>query len=92
MDDPSRSFTAPPHRRAGRLSRNSVAGIVQERIASMPNDNAREWDAGDLVANVRFILRSDPDAPGTLQLRCPQPMAHGVQDALGRLVHMVAGW
>lgn len=70
----------------------SVAGIVQTKIASMPNDNARDWDTGDIVANVRFVLRYDPETPGALQLRCAQPMAHGIQDALGRLTMMVASW
>jgi hypothetical protein len=70
----------------------SVAGMVQGEIDGMPNENGREWDRQQHVANARFVLRYDPDQPGVVQLRCAQPMAMGVQDAITRLTQMVAGW
>ncbi len=70
----------------------SVAGIVHAALDGMPNENAREWDSQNHVANARFVLRYDPDQPGAVQLRCAQPMAMGVQDAVSRLQQMVAGW
>ncbi|MCW2927745.1 MAG: hypothetical protein JWM86_1713 [Thermoleophilia bacterium] len=70
----------------------SVAALVQQAITAMPVDNARDWDAPAHLANARFVLRYDPSDPTAIQLRCSQPMAHGVQDALLRLQQMVAGW
>lgn len=70
----------------------SVSGMVHQEFAAMPNENAREWDRMEHVANARFVLRYHPDQPGALQLRAPQPMAMGIQDALGRLAQMVAAW
>jgi len=70
----------------------SVAGIVQQEVAGMPNENGRDWDRGEHVGNARFVLRYDPDQRDVVQVRCAQPMAAGVQDALGRLAHTVAAW
>jgi hypothetical protein len=70
----------------------SVTSLVQVEVSTMPNDTGRAWDRTEHVSNARFVLRYDPEAPDTLQLRAPQPMAHGVQEALGRLTQMVAGW
>jgi hypothetical protein len=70
----------------------SVAAIVQGEYDSMPHETGHDWDRIEHVANARFVLRYDPSQPGALQLRCAQPMAHGIQDALGRLAQTVAGW
>lgn len=70
----------------------SVAGIIHGELDGMPNENGREWERSQHVDNVRFVLRYDPDQPGAVQLRCAQPMAMGVQDAIARLQQMVAGW
>lgn len=70
----------------------SVAGIVQQLVAAMPADGGAAWEAADHVGSARFVLRYSPDEPDAVQLRAPQPMAHGVQEALGRLAGMVAGW
>ncbi|MEO6867357.1 MAG: hypothetical protein ABI200_04995 [Gaiellales bacterium] len=70
----------------------SVAGIVQQEIAALPNESGREWDRSSHVGNARFVLRYSPQQPQAVELRCPQPMAHGVQDALGRLTQIVATW
>lgn len=70
----------------------SVAALVQAELDAMPNENGRDWDRHHHVSNARFVLSYDPRQPGEVQVRCAQPMAHGVQDALGRLAQMVAGW
>jgi hypothetical protein len=70
----------------------SVAGIVQGELDGMPNENGRDWERDQHVANARFVLRYDPSSPGALEVRAPQSMAMGVQDALLRLQQMVAGW
>lgn len=70
----------------------SVAALIQQEIAALPNEAGRTWERQEFVANSRFVVRSAPDLPQAVELRCPQPMAHGVQDALSRLSQMVAGW
>lgn len=70
----------------------SVAGIVQAQIAELPNEGDRDWDRMEHVSNVRFAVRYDPSEPGCVQVRCGQPMAAGVQDAISRLSMTVAGW
>lgn len=70
----------------------SVAAMVQQAVASMPNEGGREWDRADRVGNARFLVSYSPDDPGAVQVRAPQPMAMGIQDALGRLTQIVAGW
>jgi hypothetical protein len=70
----------------------SVSGMITGELDGMPNENGREWDRSLHVDNARFVLRYDPDQPGAVQLRCAQPMAMGVQDAIARLQQMVAGW
>jgi hypothetical protein len=70
----------------------SVAALVQAEYDAMPNENGRDWDRQQHVANARFAVRYDPEQPQVVQLRCAQPMAHAVQDALGRLAQTVAGW
>lgn len=70
----------------------SVAALVQAEVTAMPGGNGREWERSDHIANTRFALRYDPEQTDALQVRAPQPMAMGVHDALGRLVHTVAAW
>lgn len=70
----------------------SVAALVQQEFARLPNDHGRDWQSQALVANCRFVLCSTPQQPGTLELRAPQPMAQPVQGALQQLAAMVAAW
>lgn len=70
----------------------SVTALVQSEYDTMPNENGRDWDRQQHIANARFALRYDPEQPNAVQMRCPQSMAHSVQGALGRLTQMVAGW
>lgn len=70
----------------------SVSGIVHGEFDGMPNENGREWDRQQHVDNARFVLRYDAAQAGAVQLRCAQPMAMGVQEAILRLQQMVAGW
>ena len=56
------------------------------------------WEHPNFVGLSRFVLRYSAlskhgERPrDSLAVRAPQPMALGVQDALGRLQQMVAGW
>jgi hypothetical protein len=44
------------------------------------------------VPDSRFVLTYDRREPSSVLVRAPQPMALAVQDALGRLAVLVAGW
>lgn len=70
----------------------SVAGTVQGELDAMPNENGRDWDRMQHVANARFVLRYDAAQASAIDLRCAQPMAHAVHDAITRLQQMVASW
>lgn len=85
-------YVGSPGRMVLSVHHPSVAALVQREIAAMPNNSAADWERMDHVSNARFVVRYDPDHRDALQVRAPQPMAMGVNDALGRLTHMVAGW
>ncbi|MCW2961763.1 MAG: hypothetical protein JWM25_1968 [Thermoleophilia bacterium] len=69
----------------------SVTMQVGGTIAQLPHDRTLR-DGQRLVGDSRFVLVYDREDPTAVQVRAPQPMAMPVQDALGRLAGLVAGW
>ncbi len=83
------------------VSDPSVAAQVHATLHAMieaPKDAVPGWDSDPFVALCRFVVRYDAlslhgEAPtNVLRVRAPQQMAMAVQQALGELQHVVAGW
>jgi hypothetical protein len=78
----------------------SHPSVAAQLYHALREDLARDeaWQQLDFVSQARFVVRYDAlskhgEAPtNVLHVRAPQPMAMQVQDALGRLQQMVAGW
>ncbi|MCW2956075.1 MAG: hypothetical protein JWO69_944 [Thermoleophilia bacterium] len=69
----------------------SVTMNVGGVLSQLPHDRSLQ-DGQRLVGDSRFVLHFHRDDPTAVQVRAPQPMALPVQDALGRLAGLVAGW
>lgn len=70
----------------------SVAALIGSEYDTMPSNRAHDWDQPMHVDNARFVIRFDPENLTSLRLRCSQPMAMRVQDALLRLAQTVTAW
>jgi hypothetical protein len=64
---------------------------IAAQLGQLPHDRSLR-EGHQLVANSRFVLRVDREQPLTVRVAAPQPLALPVQDALGRLRDLVAGW
>jgi hypothetical protein len=70
----------------------SVTTHVGGLLGRLPYGGASLRDGHELVPDSRFVLTYDRREPTSVLVRSPQPMALAVQDALGRLATLVAGW
>ena len=70
----------------------SVASHMGGLLARLPHGGASLRDGHELVPDSRFVLTYDRREQSSVLVRAPQPMALAVQDALGRLAMLVAGW
>jgi hypothetical protein len=83
------------------VSDPSVAAQVHATLRAQveaPRDSVAGWDSDAFVSLTRFVVRYDAlslhgEAPtDAVQVRAPQQMALAVQQALGQLQQLVAGW
>jgi hypothetical protein len=70
----------------------SVTQPVAQHITHVPELRTDERLGASFVQQCRFVVSYDRDAPDSVLVLAPQPMALAVQDALGRLAGLVAGW
>ena len=70
----------------------SVTAQVAQELTRLPQGGRELRDGSSLVPNSRFVVSFDREQPDSVRVRAPQPMALAVQDALGRLRDLVAGW
>lgn len=85
-------YVGSPGRIVLSVHQPSMAAQVQAAIAALPESSGRGWDDPAHVALTRFVLRYDPEEPGAVKVRAPQPSALAVQDAITRLTQHVAAW